>query len=72
MYGIFVKKLIALAVSVIVFKYAILIGIIYFFVTKELVNGLWFGVGISTLFPTIVLFSLKYKNFDFETVENRK
>lgn len=52
------KKLIALAVSVIVFKYAIFGTIIYIVITKAWVDGVWFVVGVSTLLPTVLLFAI--------------
>lgn len=44
---IFAKKLVALSIGVIVFKFAILIWIIYVVVTGDALLIEWFGVGLA-------------------------
>lgn len=48
------KKNIALAVGVIVFKYAILGALIYLLIVHWAVNGLAFFVGLSVVIPAVV------------------
>lgn len=55
---IFQKKLIALAVSVIVFKYAILGAIIYFSIRRQWVSVEWMAGGLSVLLPSVVVFAV--------------
>jgi hypothetical protein len=52
------KKLIALAVSVIVFKYAIFGFIIYVILKQDSVHPLWFSAGIGSLMVTALLIAL--------------
>lgn len=64
---IFLKKSIALAVTAIVFKYAILGTIIYLIVTSGRVQLSGFLIGLTTVLPTIVLYSLMGgKNFELK------
>lgn len=51
---IFQKKLIALAVSVIVFKYAILGVIIYYSIRSGNFSAQWMTVGFSILLPSVL------------------
>ena len=55
---IFLKKTIALAVGVIVFKYAILGLIIYLVISLKKVDELGFLLGLGTSFPTVIIFAL--------------
>ncbi len=63
------KKIIALAVSVIVFKYAIFALIIYKILTDPGTEKLWFGAGLSTLMITVCSFAL-FRNLEKDDVEN--
>ncbi len=54
------KKLIALSVSLIVFKYAILGVIIYQLLKFPWLNALWMSVGLSSLLITTLLFGLSH------------
>lgn len=54
---IFLKKSIALAVSAIVFKYAILGVLIYLILTRMQINPLAFIVGLSTMIPTTLAYA---------------
>ncbi len=51
------KKLVALAVSTIVFKYAIFAVIIYQILIYPGTDKLWFGVGLSTLMITVLSYA---------------
>lgn len=51
---IFFKKRVALAASVIVFKYAILVGIIYYVVTGQKADLIWFTGGLVSVAPSII------------------
>lgn len=42
------KKLVALAVSLIVFKYAFIAGVLYVFVSQTWFRGLAFGAGVAS------------------------
>src|SRR5687768_5172301 len=55
---IFRKKLIALAVSIIVFKYAILGIIIFTLVKLSWFSPLWFALGVSSLIFSAIAFAL--------------
>lgn len=59
-YGlIFKKKLIALAIGIIVFKYAIL-GIIIFTLAKlKWFDSLWFALGVASFILSGIFYSLK-------------
>lgn len=61
---IFVKKLIALAVSVIVFKYAILIAMLYLTITKQWAEPKAFVFGLGSLLPTVVW--IRFQKIDKE------
>ena len=52
------KKLVALAVLIIVSKYAILGALIYRILTLPNVSQLWFSVGLSTILVTVLVFGL--------------
>ena len=49
------KKLIALSVLIIVFKYSIFGSIIYFLLKSDWLNAILFLVGLSTLVPSVIL-----------------
>lgn len=55
---IFKKKLIALAVGIIVFKYAILGIIIYRIVNEPWFQPLWFSLGIASFVISALIYSL--------------
>ncbi len=46
---VFVKKLFALAIGIIVFKYTIFGVIIYIFLQQKWMSPLWLGVGVSSI-----------------------
>lgn len=52
------KKFIALALGIIVFKYAILGLIIYRLLHTEWLSAIWFSVGLSTLMLGSLIFAL--------------
>ena len=52
------KKLIALATTVIVFKYAIFGAIIYLILNHPNTDKLWFGVGLGTMMVTGLMFAV--------------
>lgn len=52
------KKLVAVSVSIIVFKYAILGVIIYRLLKMPWLNPVWMSVGLSSLMVTTLLFGL--------------
>lgn len=56
---IFKKKLIALAIGIIVFKYAILGIIIYTIVKLPWFNPLWFSLGVASFVISGIGYSLK-------------
>ena len=68
-YQIFYKKWVALAVGVIVFKYAILVGIIYLLLSKKLVNVPALAIGFSTLFPLLGLFAYRFRKLEEDETE---
>ena len=51
------KKLVALAVSIIVIKYAIYAVIIYKIVSLAYINKTWFVLGLGTLMPSVLIFA---------------
>ncbi|MNS76869.1 hypothetical protein D3C72_1104270 [compost metagenome] len=58
-YGlIFKKKLIALAIGIIVFKYAILGIIIFQLVKQPWLSSLWFCLGIATFGVSALVYAL--------------
>jgi hypothetical protein len=59
---IYSGKGLALAVSVIVFKYAILAFSIYWLIVHKMVSPLGFLVGIGVLLVVVSLLSYKYKS----------
>jgi len=62
----FQKKLIALAVLVIVFKYAILGIIIYLLVKQTWLVPLWFAAGVSSMMFASLLYGLTLSFFKEE------
>ncbi|MGZ3773759.1 MAG: hypothetical protein ACXVCY_06965 [Pseudobdellovibrionaceae bacterium] len=59
-YGlIFQKKLIALAIGIIVFKYAILGIIIFTLVKLSWFTPLWFALGVASLILSALVYALK-------------
>jgi hypothetical protein len=57
------KKLIALSVTIIVFKYAILGVILYKLLTLDWLDRVWFSVGLGSLLVSTLLFvSFTFKN----------
>lgn len=59
-YGmIFQKKLIALAIGIIVFKYAILGIIIFTLVKLSWFNPLWFSLGVASFVLSALVYALK-------------
>lgn len=68
---IILKKSIALAVSVIVFKYAILVGIFYFLQFYGGLDGRSFVLGLVSAAPLIAMVIYKLKGFQ-ETLNNGK
>jgi len=58
-YGlIFKKKLVALAIGIIVFKYAILGIIIFQLVKQPWLSSLWFCLGIATFAITAMVYAI--------------
>ena len=58
---IFQKKQIALAVSLIVIKYALLGGILYIVLRTEWAQPIWLGVGLGTLIFSTLMTSLFFR-----------
>lgn len=56
---IFKKKLIALAIGIIVFKYAILGIIIFTLVKLSWFNPLWFALGVASFILSAIVYALK-------------
>lgn len=56
---IFNKKLVALAIGIIVFKYAILGIIIFKLVTLPWFNALWFALGVSSFVLSALGYAMK-------------
>ena len=56
---IFQKKLVALAVGIIVFKYAILGIIIFTLVKLAWFDPLWFSMGVASLILSAITYALK-------------
>lgn len=56
---IFQKKLIALSIGIIVFKYAILGIIIFTLVKQPWFDTLWFSLGIASLILSALVYGLK-------------
>lgn len=55
---IFRKKYIALAISIIVFKYAILGVIIYWFVHQPWAHHLWFALGVASFVISALIYAI--------------
>jgi hypothetical protein len=56
---ILAKKQVALSISGIVFKFAILVGILYVLVDGKRVSLVWLAAGISLVVPSVVAASIK-------------
>lgn len=56
---IFKKKLIALAIGIIVFKYAILGIIIFTLVKLSWFKPLWFAIGVASFILSAIVYALK-------------
>ncbi|MEK2643670.1 hypothetical protein [Bdellovibrio sp. BCCA] len=56
---IFQKKLIALSIGIIVFKYAILGIIIFTLVKLSWFNPLWFALGVASFILSAIVYALK-------------
>jgi hypothetical protein len=63
---VFQKKLIALAVLIIVFKYAILGIIIYLLVKQSWLLPLWFAGGVSSMMVAALIYGLTLGYFKEE------
>lgn len=61
---IFQKKLVALAVSVIVFKYAILGILIFVAIKRWQLSAAWFAAGFGIIFPSVLVFALVKSRLD--------
>lgn len=57
------KKLVALNVLIIVFKYAILAGFIYYVVNLSWLSIVWLSVGVSSLLPAVVILAFLAPNY---------
>lgn len=55
---VFRKKLIALAILIIVFKYAILGVIIYHFVKQSWMQPVWFAAGVTSMMMASLIYGL--------------
>lgn len=55
---VFRKKLIALSVLIIVFKYAILGVIIYYLVKQSWVQPIWFAAGVTSMMMASLIYGL--------------
>ena len=55
------KKLIALAVSIIVLKYAFIAILLMKVLSRPDVSTIWFCLGLATLLPTVVIYSVGVK-----------
>ena len=60
--NILAKKLVALSVGVIVFKFAILIWIIYIVATSERLYHGWFAGGLALIVVSSLATALKYRD----------
>lgn len=70
--SIFLKKSIALAASVIVFKYAFLGVTIFWVISSEVVEVIPFAIGLSIVIPTMGWLALRYNkvlNSELRSVE---
>lgn len=56
---IFKKKLVALAIGIIVFKYAILGIIMFTLVKRSWFNPLWFAMGVASFVLSGIFYALK-------------
>lgn len=55
------KKQIAIATTIIVFKYGIFAVIVYEAFKHPALQPLWFCVGLATILPTVILAAIKIK-----------
>lgn len=69
---VFRKKLIALSVLIIVFKYAILGVIIYHFVKQSWMQPFWFAVGVASMMGASLIYVLTQSFFDEEPKETKE
>lgn len=63
---VFRKKLIALSVLIIVFKYAILGVIIYHFVKQSWMQPFWFATGVASMMGASLIYALTQSFFNEE------
>lgn len=66
---VFRKKLIALSVLIIVFKYAILGVIIYHFVRQTWMQPFWFAIGVASMMGASLIYALTQSFFKDELKE---
>lgn len=66
------KKLIALAVGVIVIKYAIFGVIIYLILKNPNIQPVWFSIGISMIIVTSILTALDTNNAESENLSEKQ
>lgn len=66
---VFRKKLIALSVLIIVFKYAILGVIIYHFVRQTWMQPFWFAAGVASMMGASLIYVLIQRFFKDELTE---
>lgn len=69
---IILKKSIALAASVIVFKYAFLVGIFYFIKLDTEIKQQSFVFGLLTLIPMLMFIVIKLRSFMLNEIEERE
>lgn len=69
---VFRKKLIALSVLIIVFKYAILGVIIYHFVKQSWMQPFWFAAGVASMMGASLIYALTQSFFEEEPKEETK
>lgn len=69
---VFRKKLIALSVLIIVFKYAILGVIIYHFVKQSWLQPFWFATGVATMMGASLIYALTQGFFEKEPEETKE
>ena len=49
------KKQVALGMMGIVFKFALLVGILYFVAESKIISLGWFAIGLGTVIPSVIL-----------------
>jgi hypothetical protein len=69
---VFRKKLIALSVLIIVFKYAILGVIIYHFVKQSWLQPFWFAAGVASMMGASLIYALTQGFFEKEPEEQKE